>query len=74
MLASTKAPRSIRHGGRARPMRMRRSRRTSASRLPTTKPGRFAFSGGGGERDSHRSHDPARKGGGPARSPLQDDP
>lgn len=73
MSASTKAPQTIRNGGLSHPMRMRRSRRTSASWLPATKPGSaLAFRAVLARRQL--SHDPARKGGRPARSPLQDDP
>lgn len=74
MSASTKAPQSIRHGGPG--SSHENARKSPGIRKPPAddETRQVRVSGGGGERDSHRLHDPARKGGGPARSPLQDDP
>lgn len=64
MSTSTKAPQTIRHGGPGashenakKPLEIRKPPADDDTRRQAR------VSGGGGERDSHHTHDPARKGG-----------
>lgn len=64
MSTSTKAPQTIRQGGPGaahknakKPLEIRKPPADENDRH------RARVSGGGGERDSHHAHDPARKGG-----------
>ena len=64
MSTSRKAPQTIRHGGPGaahenakKPLEIRKPQPDEEARH------RSHVSGGGGERDSHHAHDPARKGG-----------
>ncbi len=64
MSTSTKAPQTIRHGGPG--SSHENARKPRVIRKPPADDGtrqHARISGGGGERDSHHSHDPARKGG-----------